>query len=151
MSSLIFFRIHSDLHLRYISPCINAGNPDTTGLLLPPTDFDGNPRIFQKRIDMGAYEFQEIIIATSGDGLNQKLTIFPNPASAVTRIAGNAGKGKLFVYGMKGNMIDGNISVDLSKGNTLELNVSTWAPGVYTIVLQNEDRTTWSGNVVVTQ
>ncbi len=40
------------------SPCINAGIPDTTGLNLPEYDLAGNPRIFDDRIDMGAYEFQ---------------------------------------------------------------------------------------------
>jgi len=42
------------------SPCINAGTPDTTGLNLPPFDLAGNPRIFGGRIDMGAYENQNV-------------------------------------------------------------------------------------------
>ncbi len=48
-------------NLTAISPCINAGTPDTTGLNLPATDFAGNPRIYDgivDRIDIGAYEFQ---------------------------------------------------------------------------------------------
>ena len=43
------------------SPCIDAGTPDTTGLNLPPFDLDGNPRIVNGRIDMGAYEWQELV------------------------------------------------------------------------------------------
>ncbi len=39
------------------SPVINSGNPDTTGLGLPPLDLAGNPRIIGGRIDMGAFEY----------------------------------------------------------------------------------------------
>ncbi|HRZ76437.1 MAG TPA: choice-of-anchor Q domain-containing protein, partial [Bacteroidales bacterium] len=45
-----------DLHLLDSSPGINAGTPDTTGLGLPATDLDGNPRVLFCDIDMGAYE-----------------------------------------------------------------------------------------------
>jgi hypothetical protein len=48
------------------SPCINAGNPDTTGLNLPGFDLAGNQRYRGGRIDMGAYE-------------NQNVTTFINP------------------------------------------------------------------------
>lgn len=44
--------------LQESSPCINAGRPDTTGLLLPVVDPDGNTRLMDGTIDMGAYEFQ---------------------------------------------------------------------------------------------
>ncbi len=43
------------------SPCIDAGTPDTTGLHLPATDLAGNPRIFNGRIDIGAYECQDTV------------------------------------------------------------------------------------------
>ena len=43
-----------DLHLLPASPCINAGSnyADT----LPTEDFEGNPRVQNCRVDMGAYE-----------------------------------------------------------------------------------------------
>ncbi len=41
-----------------LSPCINAGTPDTIGLNLPEYDLAGNPRIADGRIDMGCYEYQ---------------------------------------------------------------------------------------------
>ncbi|MDP8320947.1 MAG: tandem-95 repeat protein [Candidatus Stygibacter australis] len=52
---------NENFQLRYISPCINAGIPDTTGLNLPEYDLNGNPRVFAGEnaiIDIGAYEYQ---------------------------------------------------------------------------------------------
>jgi hypothetical protein len=48
-----------DYRLSDTSPCINAGTMDTTGLNLPDSDLDGNPRVFDGRIDMGAFEYQQ--------------------------------------------------------------------------------------------
>jgi len=48
--------------LQDLSPCVNAGSPDTTGLNLPEYDLAGNQRIFGGRIDMGAYENQNVIV-----------------------------------------------------------------------------------------
>jgi hypothetical protein len=64
------------------SPCINAGTADTTGLNLPEFDLAGNPRIFDGRIDIGCYEFQEVseeheteIVPFTG----YKIKTYPNP------------------------------------------------------------------------
>jgi hypothetical protein len=58
---------NNDYYLHSDSPCINSGDPD----YIPEpneTDLDGNPRIFNNRIDMGAYEyiFNNIPIADAG-------------------------------------------------------------------------------------
>jgi PKD repeat protein len=46
---------NNDFHLCLGSPAIDAGS--TTGLVLPDTDFDGNPRVINGNMDIGAYEF----------------------------------------------------------------------------------------------
>ena len=46
-----------DLRLQATSPAINAGNNSVTNPALPATDLDGNPRVVDGTVDMGAYEF----------------------------------------------------------------------------------------------
>jgi len=52
----LFVDPSADYRLSQDSPCIDAGNPDPSGL--PLTDLDGNPRIMNGVVDMGAFEFQ---------------------------------------------------------------------------------------------
>ncbi len=72
------------------SPCIDAGTPDTTGLHLPATDLAGNPRIFNGRIDIGAYECQDTVSVDEPDtSFIHNLYLFqntPNPFTNETEI-----------------------------------------------------------------
>ena len=45
-----------DLRLKCQSPAINAGKPDTTGLMIGPTDIAGLPRVLGDTIDIGPHE-----------------------------------------------------------------------------------------------
>jgi len=52
-----------DLHLTAESSCINTGSNDAQDL--PNTDRDGNPRIVDEAVDMGAYEYQGTVAPTA--------------------------------------------------------------------------------------
>jgi len=71
------------------SPCIDAGTPDTTGLNLPEYDLAGEVRIFNDRVDMGAYEWNTFV-GTEDASMPDKNTLqvnkYPNPFNTSTTI-----------------------------------------------------------------
>jgi hypothetical protein len=77
------------------SPCIDAGNPDTTGLFMPPGDLLGNLRVWDGDgdgnaiVDMGAYEFGAEPVGLSEPAINGQLTVvnvYPNPTAGVSNL-----------------------------------------------------------------
>ena len=72
---------NSDYSLNWNSPCIEAGKGDTSGLHLPLTDLNGDPRIVNPRIDMGAYEYQFPVNINLPHPLDSSFRIYPIIAS----------------------------------------------------------------------
>ncbi|MBA2611908.1 MAG: T9SS type A sorting domain-containing protein [Bacteroidetes bacterium] len=72
-----------DLHLLNSSPCVNTGKPTTT-ISIGETDYDGNARIINTIIDVGAFEVTApagIKIVTQNEN-----KFFPNPFSVQTTL-----------------------------------------------------------------
>ena len=69
---------HHDYQLLAASPCIDAGTPDIAELFIPETDLAGGPRVFNERIDMGCYEWNNIGVNEVAVSENI-LRIYPNP------------------------------------------------------------------------
>jgi hypothetical protein len=71
-----------DLKLQTGSPCINAGDPATV-LLSGETDFNGNARVVNTRIDIGAFENSSGVITSTAaeESIALGLSVYPNPAS----------------------------------------------------------------------
>lgn len=61
------------------SPLRDAGQPDTTSLQIPESDFANQPRLIRDRIDIGAFEWQ------SGEGVStvsfSTARVTPNPSN----------------------------------------------------------------------
>ena len=74
--------------LQDASPCINSGIPDTSGLNLPGFDLTGNQRVYGGRIEMGAYENQNVVFGTRHISLlnSTQVKVYPNPFSGKTTI-----------------------------------------------------------------
>jgi hypothetical protein len=70
----IFGTNDDGLQLAPASGAINKGTPDTTGFNLPAFDLAGNMRINGSAIDMGAYEYQNGVLAVSIQNFTGKLT-----------------------------------------------------------------------------
>jgi predicted outer membrane repeat protein len=60
------------------SPCFNAGTPDTTGLMLPATDLELNPRLVMSAIDIGADEVYPYGVDVDRS-LENRIKVWPNP------------------------------------------------------------------------
>lgn len=79
----------ADWGLQPGSPCINAGiAPDS--LNLPETDINGNPRIYNNIIDIGAIEYNDTIISVKDKknsvDLNNHFVVYPNPVSTILNL-----------------------------------------------------------------
>ena len=69
---------HHDYKLSANSPCINTGVEDITGLFIPETDLAGGPRVFNGRIDMGCFEWNDIGV-NEVSSYEKQISIYPNP------------------------------------------------------------------------
>ncbi len=104
------------------SPCVNTGIPDTSGLGLSEFDLAGNPRVYGNRIDMGAYENQNVIVKANDNSISSipKIANFPNPFNPSTTIKfsiQNDSRIELSVFNIKGQKIRTLIQNELMKGN----------------------------------
>ena len=104
--------------LQDLSLCVNTGIPDTTGLNLPEFDLAGNPRVYGGRIDMGAYENQNVVVGSQEVFIPNITTLYqnyPNPFNPSTTISFNVTQTSSFVtleiYNLKGQKVK-----DLSPG-----------------------------------
>jgi len=100
--------------LTELSPCIDNGSPDTTGLALPEFDLAGNDRIYNDIIDMGAFEWQNTGVEEPEiphlSPLISQLSNYPNPFNPSTTISFNISGEQnapyeLAIYNLKGQKV----------------------------------------------
>jgi len=126
------------------SPCVNSGSVDTAGLYLPLFDLANNPRIYGNRIDMGAYENQNVWI-----GIKElpeiKFSIEPNPFRNNTYIRFNSENQKIEsidlydIHGSKISTLYTNLYV--SKNDKLPINTNDLEKGTYLIMVRTNKLT----------
>lgn len=115
-----------DWSLMQNSPCINAG--DTAfNILIPPLDIAGNPRIHQSRIDIGAYEHQQIVSVNEIES-NNSISLFPNPFTEGLNIfvMGNQEQFEFVLYDLFSRKI-----FQQKFTNSFSLNTEQLAKGLY--------------------
>ena len=146
--------------LTELSPCIDTGTPDTTGLYLPPWDLLHNYRVWDGDnngtaiIDMGCYEFgaEQYVEAENIQSsiFNIQLSNYPNPFNPFTTIKFNlieSGEVKLIIYNIKGQKVKTLMDCYTSPGdfelvwNGTDDNNKPVSSGIYLYKLKVNDKT----------
>jgi hypothetical protein len=105
--------------LKHTSPMRDAGTVDTSGLLIPLLDYGGNPRIYNHRIDIGAYEWNPGPGISENIRSNQRLTLFPNPAKEMVTLSFVLTKESTIryaIYSLKGSLLQEGSEISLKAG-----------------------------------
>ena len=133
------------------SPCIDTGTPEADSLNLPEFDLSRNLRIYNERIDMGAYEYNGVLadedLIPAVTSLNKN---YPNPFNPTTTISFNISNEQneqieLAIYNLKGQKVKHHISDQISAGrhsviwNGKDDYGKTVASGVYFYRLKTGD------------
>ena len=126
---LFFDPTQQNFHLQFNSPAIDAGTNSEPGI--PTTDFDGNPRIQNGTVDMGAYEFFPTTATVAPSSLAFGNQPFGTTSSAQTVTVTNTGTNAL----LSDIVISGdftqtnNCGTAVAAGSNCTINVS-FAPTV---------------------
>jgi predicted outer membrane repeat protein len=127
-------------HVANNSPVINSGNNSYNTTV---TDLDGNARVQNTTIDMGAYETASALKLNDAVANDiETIMIAPDP------VQGNAAiklkralneNGELLIADAAGRII---LKKNVDKGvNTFSLNMSALMPGIYFVMLKTEEKT----------
>ncbi|MDZ7741000.1 MAG: choice-of-anchor Q domain-containing protein [Bacteroidota bacterium] len=118
----------SDFRLSELSPCINAGTPDTTSLGIPPTDLDGFDRVYDGRIDMGCYENQYYVGEKEIVQKEAEILLYPNPAITFFWVKSSLSIQSIAVTNTQGVLV---YKRDCQSNDGIQISVEDWPAGVY--------------------
>ncbi len=124
----------ADWSLDDLSPCINTGTPDTTGLFLPEFDIIGNPRIYGVRIELGCYENQSVLTNIIHKKTTEDKTYaYPNPGTNCFNIESYETSAIIEVITLNGQLI---VRKHVVAGLNC-INTESLTPGIYFYKLIN--------------
>ncbi|MFO7701593.1 MAG: T9SS type A sorting domain-containing protein, partial [Psychroflexus maritimus] len=118
----------NDFSLQSDSPAINAGNPNSAGLNIPPTDILGNERIDDIIIDLGAIEFQNPLVSIIDIEDFSKLSVYPNPTNSLINVVYEEDL-LINIYTIDGKFL-GNYT-------SKEIDLTDLTSGVYLLKIEN--------------
>ncbi len=135
---------YPQLDLQTTSLCIDTGNPVLT-IDAGETDFDGNPRISNGVVDMGAQEF-DTTLGTSPLSALPGISMFPNPFKYQITISSPTPfeNATFFLYDLSGRIVrTENIS-----GKTHSVNRNELASGIYAYKIQSNGSYLAGGKII---
>lgn len=126
----------ADWSLVDLSPCINTGTPDTTGLFIPEFDIGGNPRIYGDQIELGCYENQFVLTNIIPEiTADDKTSAYPNPGTNWLNIESCETGATLELI-----TLNGQVTFRKQISDVLNcINTESIAPGFYFYKLINSD------------
>lgn len=135
------------------SQAIDNGNPDTA--LIPPgaTDQRGIDRIFNKRVDMGAYEWQNYIGVNEAYNISVHAILYPNPSDGALHLQLSLLQpvnAVVIMTDITGKTIYRTEPVLYAAGNQeIALHADKLVPGNYIVsVYGNHGEMLWSGKLL---
>jgi hypothetical protein len=137
-----FRHFPDSLMLTVTSIAINAGNPDTSQLYLPPNDLAGNPRIFNNIIDIGAYELQELPYRID-ETEPLKATVFPVPANQELYVRFNLEQAEnvmIHLTDLAGNTLNSQNARIIKGGNLYRIRTDALPAGIYFMRFQSDEQ-----------
>jgi Kelch motif protein/HYDIN/CFA65/VesB family protein/centrosomal CEP192-like protein len=129
----------ANFHLQFGSPVIDVG--DNSAPSLPATDLDGNPRIQNATVDMGAYEFFPSAMTLSPTSLTFAATQVGTSSLPQTITLNNTGGADLF--------LSVSASGDFSETNTCGSKVAAAGSCTISAVFTPTDRGTRTGQLTI--
>jgi predicted outer membrane repeat protein len=130
-----------------VSPCYNMGTPDTSAWFypeyLPQTCLGGNTRIFNGRIDIGAYELPEIVGIHDVKLTDEAWFVYPNPFVEKVTIEidlAELSEVTIELFNLMGDRVRNTEILHLPSGqNELSRNLSDLPDGVYFMTIRYSD------------
>ena len=137
---------NEDYHLSADSPCVNAGSAETPDVILNGLDLDGNLRVSDGQIDMGAYEFDITGLQETTQSV-ELIHVVGNPVTASSYaeiVLDKASDLTANVYSIDGKKMGCKHFHQLQAGtNRIDIveMFQTLSSGTYLFVIQTEGKT----------
>jgi len=125
---LLYDGSDANWNLSDLSPCVNHGTSDTTGLYLPSKDILGNSRIIGTSIEVGAFENINVItnIADNSIGIESS-GVYPNPGHSSLTVLSEYRDSRFQLFDSSGSLV----LEQTIAGNENSLDVGSLKPGIY--------------------
>jgi hypothetical protein len=142
---------NGDYSLNWNSPCIETGKDDTTGLNLPLFDLAGNPRIFNPKVDIGAYEFQMPVNISDPFSSPDRLEIFPaitaNEVNIKLQSGSLVGNIEISLFASNGKLV--KTLRNISGNQSVKMDVSDLPAGIYVILTEDNRGRILSNKLII--
>lgn len=123
-----------DFRLSNNSPAVDAGDPNTDLSIFPtdgnnPIDLDGYARVFNNRIDIGAFEKNATLSTGIIHASAFQLVAYPNPVKDILRFQSKEEIKSITLYSMTGQVLQVWEQQD-------SINITSFPKGVYPLAVQ---------------